>query len=63
MAAAGILASLHRQKAIELLPATYRISDLGKNLLSQSQEPEPEKEPEVKKKRRAKQEQGQGVNP
>jgi hypothetical protein len=75
MAAAGIIARLHRQKAIELVPATYRISDLGKNLLSQSQEPEsapvtepepkiePEKEPETKRKRKPKQEQGQGANP
>jgi len=62
MAAAGILATLRRQKAIELLPATYRISDLGRSLLSQSQAPEPEKEPETKRKRKAKQEQGQGDN-
>ena len=63
MAAAGTIASLRRQKAIELLPATYRISDLGKSLLSLSQEPAPEKETEAKRKRRAKQEQGQGANP
>jgi len=54
MAAAGILAVLRRQKAIELLPATYRISDRGKNLLIQSLEPE--KEPETKRKRKSKKE-------
>jgi hypothetical protein len=63
MTAAGTIASLRRQKAIELLPATYRISDRGKTLLSQTPEPEEEKEPEVKKRRRAKQEQGQGLAP
>ncbi len=64
---------LRRQKAIDLLPATYRISDIGKTLLSHNQEPEqapatepqsePKTEPEAKRKRKAKAEQGQGASP
>jgi len=74
MAAAGIIAMLRRQKAIDLMPATYRISDVGKNILSQAKEPkqapaetpsEPKTEPETKEKARKskQQEQGRGANP
>ena len=33
MAAAGIIAMLRRQKAIELVPESYRITDAGKSIL------------------------------
>ncbi|MGH2638888.1 MAG: hypothetical protein ACRDF4_06360 [Rhabdochlamydiaceae bacterium] len=44
MAAAGVIALLRRQKAIELVPESYRITDAGKGILESRQEVKKSKE-------------------
>jgi predicted transcriptional regulator len=55
MASAGVIAQLVRAKAIESIPASYRITDMGRSILAASTNGAEEKQPK-KSKRKSKKE-------
>lgn len=53
MAAAGIIAMLRRQKAIELVPESYRITDAGKSILETKEQVKEQPKKEQKSPRQS----------